>query len=95
MVGRTDLGRLVEGGEADVAVLGLERRRFDFIDVEGPFERIEARSGDRGEDCSTGPGRSGYDRVAARIARAEVRPDHFEFSDLARGSLRPCSEIHR
>lgn len=34
MVGRTDLGRLVEGGEADGAVLGLERGWLDFIDVE-------------------------------------------------------------
>jgi dihydroorotase len=34
MIGRTDLGRLVEGGEADVAVLRVEEGRFDFTDVE-------------------------------------------------------------
>jgi dihydroorotase len=34
MLGRTDLGRLVEGGEADVAVLDVERGQFDFTDVE-------------------------------------------------------------
>jgi dihydroorotase len=34
MIGRTDLGRLAEGGEADVAVLRVERGRFDFTDVE-------------------------------------------------------------
>jgi dihydroorotase len=35
MIGRTDLGRLVEGAEADVAVLGVEAGRFDLTDVEG------------------------------------------------------------
>ncbi|MEP7120178.1 MAG: amidohydrolase/deacetylase family metallohydrolase [Byssovorax sp.] len=34
MIGRTDLGRLVEGGEADVALLRVESGRFDFTDVE-------------------------------------------------------------
>jgi dihydroorotase len=34
IIGRTDLGRLVEGGEADLAVLGVESGRFELTDVE-------------------------------------------------------------
>lgn len=41
IVGRPDLGRLVEGGEADIAVLGLESGRFGFTDVGGA--RIEGQ----------------------------------------------------
>jgi dihydroorotase len=34
-LGRPALGRLVEGGEADVAVLSVEAGRFSFADVSG------------------------------------------------------------
>lgn len=33
VIDRPDLGRLVEGGEADIAVLGIERGSFAFFDV--------------------------------------------------------------
>jgi dihydroorotase len=39
MIGRTELGRLVEGGEADIAVIGVESGRFGLTDVDGA--RIE------------------------------------------------------
>ena len=35
MIGRTDLGRLAEGAEADIAVLGTETGRFEFSDTGG------------------------------------------------------------
>jgi dihydroorotase len=35
VLGRPALGRLVEGGEADIAVLSVERGQFSFADVSG------------------------------------------------------------